>query len=64
MEELLELRRCVATALGRDQFLHRVLDDAVESQSEAAHRRALAEFARQPGDVQRRVQAAGGRTVL
>lgn len=32
LEELLDLRREVAQALGRDQYVYRMIDNAVESQ--------------------------------
>jgi len=55
LHELIELRRAVATSLGRDQYVYQVLDRAIESHFEPALRNALDEFHRQPIDVQRRV---------
>lgn len=58
LHELVELRRAVAAALGRDQYVYQVLDRAIESHFEPALRNALDEFQRQPIDVQRRVRYA------
>ncbi|MBX3412250.1 MAG: hypothetical protein KF708_05985 [Pirellulales bacterium] len=55
LHELVELRRAVATTLGREQYVYHVLDRAIESHFEPALRHALDEFHRQPIDVQRRV---------
>jgi hypothetical protein len=56
LDELIDLRRAVATTLGRDQYVYQVLDRAIESHLEPALRNALDEFHRQPIDVQRRVR--------
>lgn len=58
LDELLELRRAVAQALGREQYLHQLIDDAVESQYRPALIEALEEFERQPGDIKRRILEA------
>ena len=55
LHELVDLRRAVATSLGRDQYVYQVLDRAIESHFEPALRNAMDEFHRQPIDVQRRV---------
>lgn len=55
LHELIELRRAVASSLGRDQYVYQVLDRAIETHFEPALRDAMEEFHRQPIDVQRRV---------
>jgi hypothetical protein len=56
LHELIDLRRAVASALGREQYVYHVLDRAIESHFEPAMRNAWDEFHRQPIDVQRRVR--------
>jgi len=56
LTELLELRQAVAEALGRRQYVYRLIDEAVHSGHEATMRSALSEFAQQPQDVTQRVR--------
>lgn len=56
LEELIDLRRAVATSLGREQYVYHFLDRAIESRFEPALRSAIDEFHRQPIDVQRRIR--------
>lgn len=51
LAELLGLRRAVAECLGREQYLYRLLDDAIESQHLPAMRRALSEFNAHGGEA-------------
>ena len=44
VDELLDLRRETAAVLGREQYLYRVVDEAVESGSVVLMQRARAEF--------------------
>ncbi|MBX7164794.1 MAG: hypothetical protein K1X74_00475 [Pirellulales bacterium] len=58
MDELLELRRAVASALGREQYIHQVLDEAIESQYQPTLIEALSEFDRQPTEIKTRILEA------
>ncbi len=52
LRELLDLRRAVASVLGRDQYVFGLLDRAIESGHAPAQRRARKEFATLPVDLQ------------
>jgi hypothetical protein len=58
LDELLDLRRAVATVLGREQYVYHVLDRAIENRFAPAMRGAIDEFRRQPDDLQCRVRHA------
>lgn len=58
LASLLDLRRAVAETLGRDQYVYRLLDRAIETGYPPAQQDALAEFELQPDDVKNRVRAA------
>jgi hypothetical protein len=58
LSTLLELREAVATTLGRDQYVYRLLEDAISTGYGPAREAALREFRQQPAEVRQRVQDA------
>lgn len=51
LAELLDLRRAVGSALGRQQYVYEVIERAIHSGHVPTMQRALEEFAQQPADV-------------
>ena len=60
---LLELRRAVASTRGRDQYVYRLLDGAIETGYLPAQQNALAEVDLQPDEVKNRIHATMFSTV-
>jgi len=58
LDELLDLRRAVATVLGREQYVYQVIDRAIETRFAPAMHTAISEFRQQPDEVQDRVRHA------
>jgi len=56
LEELLDLRRAVAEVLGRDQYVYRVIDEAVESQHSPTIAEALRTIEHQSDDVRQHIE--------
>ena len=55
LDELLAIRRAIARTLGREQYLYRLVDTAIETGHAPSLRRAWREINHQPNDIQDRI---------